>query len=426
MRKKYWISSAVIILLVVLTTMTLLKKENNNQPAKAEAAFPIGLWVSPPVDQITTERYQEMKEAGITFVTGFSEWQGGEEAQQKSLDLAADNNLKVIVRDPRINQLEQGDLSRMKEMIDPFKAHPAYMGHVFYDEPSRQQFELLTALKEEYEKHAPDGLAYLNLFPTYASVEQKGGTSLEYVQDYLSTFKPSILSYDHYPFLIKTSDNEIANITEDYFYNLELIRSETLKQHTPFWVFIQTLSFNRSHRDPTEDELRWQVFTSLAYGAKGIQYFTYWTPRPSGGETFGEGMIDLEGNKTKHYSEVQRLNKDVQAIGSQMLDWTSEGVIHYGFSPPLVAEPTESLDAINEITGDSAIVGGFSNDKGASAILVVNASYEKAAATTITVNSSFKKYTMWRSNESATNQLKNDIIELELGAGEGVWIQFEK
>ena len=26
-------------------------------------------------------------------------------------------------------------------------------------------------------------------------------------------------------------------------------------------------------RDPTEAQIRWQVFTSLAYGAKGVLYF---------------------------------------------------------------------------------------------------------------------------------------------------------
>ena len=33
-----------------------------------------------------------------------------------------------------------------------------------------------------------------------------------------------------------------------------------------------------SYRDPTEAELAWQVFHALAFGARGISYFTYWTP----------------------------------------------------------------------------------------------------------------------------------------------------
>ncbi|MEF2243678.1 beta-galactosidase [Paenibacillus sp. IITD108] len=426
MRKIYLISSFVIILLVVLAVMTLFKKDENNQTTTNNEVFPIGLWVSPPVDQITMERYKEIKDAGITFITGFAEWTGGEEAQKKSLDFAAANDLKVILRDPSINALGMDELEQMKDKITAYSSHPAYMGHVFYDEPSRQQFEWLTAMKDEYSKHAPNGLAYINLFPTYASVEQKGGTSVEYVQDYLQTFKPSVLSYDHYPFLKKTSEDESANITEDYYYNLELIRSEALKANTPFWLFIQTLDFNLTHRDPTEDELRWQIYTSLAYGAKGIQYFTYWTPKPGGSETFGKGIIDLEGNQTRHYGEVQRLNKEVQALGRQLLNLKSEGVIHHGFVPPLIAELKESFGPIEEIAGDPAVIGCFSDDKGQSSILVVNASYEKSSSTTISLKPNIKNITLWKNGEPQTSKVVGGKVELELIPGQGVWIQLGK
>ncbi len=42
----------------------------------------------------------------------------------------------------------------------------------------------------------------------------------------------------------------------------------------PFWTFVQTCSFNSGRRIPTEADILWQVNTALAYGAKGIQYFT--------------------------------------------------------------------------------------------------------------------------------------------------------
>eukprot|EP01050_Picozoa_sp_SAG11_P011400 SAG11_NODE_1206_length_5528_cov_20.313502_6_plen_49_part_00 len=30
--------------------------------------------------------------------------------------------------------------------------------------------------------------------------------------------------------------------------------------------------------DVSEAELRWQIYTSLAIGARGVLYFCYWTP----------------------------------------------------------------------------------------------------------------------------------------------------
>eukprot|EP01043_Picozoa_sp_COSAG02_P089606 COSAG02_NODE_26563_length_630_cov_1.013183_2_plen_44_part_01 len=32
------------------------------------------------------------------------------------------------------------------------------------------------------------------------------------------------------------------------------------------------------HSDPTEAQFRWQILTSLAYGARGVLYFCYFLP----------------------------------------------------------------------------------------------------------------------------------------------------
>ena len=42
------------------------------------------------------------------------------------------------------------------------------------------------------------------------------------------------------------------------------------------------------HSDQTDAQIRWQIFTSLAYGAKGVLYFCYWSPA-------GPGMFDRGG-----------------------------------------------------------------------------------------------------------------------------------
>ena len=54
----------------------------------------------------------------------------------------------------------------------------------------------------------------------------------------------------------------------------------------PFWNYFNTIPY-QGHRDPTYGELSWQVFTSLAFGAKGVLYFTYWDDPD--GQHFGNG-----------------------------------------------------------------------------------------------------------------------------------------
>ena len=49
------------------------------------------------------------------------------------------------------------------------------------------------------------------------------------------------------------------------------------------------------HSDPTEAQIRWQIFTSLAYGAKGVLYFCYFSPAGHGMFARGGGVIYPRG-----------------------------------------------------------------------------------------------------------------------------------
>ncbi|MDG0810454.1 hypothetical protein [Cohnella rhizosphaerae] len=133
-----------------------------------ERSFPIGMWVPPPASEISIERYKEIRDGGFTFVIGFREIEDGEETVFKALDCAEANGLKYLVSDPRVKNLALSELSEMGPLVAPYAAHPAYMGHLFFDEPGAEEFERLAALADSYYAHVPGGLAYVNLLPTYA------------------------------------------------------------------------------------------------------------------------------------------------------------------------------------------------------------------------------------------------------------------
>ena len=50
-----------------------------------------------------------------------------------------------------------------------------------------------------------------------------------------------------------------------------------MRHDVPFLLIVQAMPHG-PYRDPTEAELAWQVHHALAFGARGISYFTYWTP----------------------------------------------------------------------------------------------------------------------------------------------------
>ncbi|MCQ6557679.1 beta-galactosidase [Paenibacillus mendelii] len=388
--------------------------------------FPVGIWVTPPVDEISSERYREIREAGITFMSGFTEWTGGLDIIRKSLDMAQENGLKIIIADPRVRHAMARDTSMLPEILQEFSGHPAFMGHNVCDEPSIAQIAELADLAERYRMDLPDALPFVNLFPTYASEQQLGGTYADYLEQFMSCYKPEVLSYDHYPFLVAKHDDS-PDISPQYFYNLHLIREQALLHDVPFWLFIQTLSFNNTNRDPVEEEIRWQVYTSLAYGAKGIQYFTYWTPE-NGVETFGDAMIDRDGNKTRHYGEVQAVNRELHAIGPILLGLRSTGIRFHGFEPESIPVLTGTVAPIQALSGDPVIIGGFEDTQGKEKLIVVNQSFRQPAEISLTFRAEAGRYAaIWtKGSRTSVNIDSNGILALSLQPGEGKLLELEQ
>ena len=81
-------------------------------------------------------------------------------------------------------------------------------------------------------------------------------------------------------------------------------------------------------RVPTPDEMRFLVYTTLAYGAQGISYYVYCWPGHTG------GIANPDGTPTPIYAALKTLNRDFVAIASQLRLLRSIGVYHAGMLPP--------------------------------------------------------------------------------------------
>lgn len=122
-------------------------------------------------------------------------------------------------------------------------------------------------------------------------------------------------------------------LRKGYYQNLATIRHEALKANIPFWTYIQTTTWYEGGVLPTENELRWNVNTSLAYGAKGIQYFTGVVPYDSGGESFAGGLFNAQGERTDVYYFAQRANMYIQSVDHVLMNARSLGVVYAGGIP---------------------------------------------------------------------------------------------
>lgn len=278
-------------------------------------------WAGPAM---TDKTATQMAQAGWNLV-----WCG-----ENELDVTDRHGLRAQLQDPLLApaSLDNPEKKRQLEaLIDRVSRHPSLYSYFITDEPSATNFpglgRLVAYLREKDQAH----LAYINLFPTYASNEQLGnaGDKLTayqaHLREYLEKVKPALLSYDHYQFTSKGD-------SPDYFLNLALIRRAALASGLPFLNIVQAASWTPSMRVPNPDEMRFLVYTTLAYGAQGISYYVYCWPGHTG------GIANPDGSPTPLYGALALLNHDFLEIARELQPLKSLGVYHAGMIPP-GAEP---------------------------------------------------------------------------------------
>ena len=132
-----------------------------------------------------------------------------------------------------------------------------------------------------------------------------------------------MLSYDHYQF---TAEGD----AELYFLNLAIVREQHNAAGVPFLNIVQAASWpwDPAMRVPTGDEMRYLVYTTLAYGAQGISYYVYCYPGHTG------GIVLPDGTPTPIYHALKSLNREFVAIATELQPLASLGTYHAGMTPP--------------------------------------------------------------------------------------------
>ncbi len=332
--------------------------------------FPVSYWSGPPVAANRLETWQTVAAANFTFAAPGQGYKVAE--MKKMLDFCGQVGIKGLVVDRRIRlEMVAGEKWKdtLAEVARDYADHPALLGYYLRDEPGYAWFETLGTIQAEMLKNDPRHPPFINLFPTYASVRQLGTpTYADYLDKFLSTVKPRVLSYDHYCLLKGGRDRT------DYFENLELIRDYAARYDVPPWNIILSWS-HLGYRDPTDAEMRWQVYTSLAYGMKGILYFIYWTPDPAA-KPDRLAIVDSEGQPTKRYAIIRQLNGEIKTLGKLLLGLRSTGVYHTGPIPPGCRRAWDDLP-LQLPQQQPLVIGFFKDARGADYAMIVNRDHDK-------------------------------------------------
>ncbi len=247
----------------------------------------------------------------------------------------------------------QGPPNWIGESIPPEVAKtlandPAVLGFFVTDEPDNKNtvrgttFPQLRDRIAAYRAAAPNKLAWVNKL-------SGGGSTLT---QYMETLQPDFLSYDWYRWWWGESG---------WWLNLEVHRAAALKYDVPMMVWIEQhtdekLATARLPPPPgNAEKVRWSVYSSVAYGAKGIQWFI---ARP--------------------YQEIAALNAELTALGPTLIKLTSRNVFHTSDVPwegrRLPLSSWYSTDAKNLLIGEFT----RADEPNTSYLLIANKSIETA------------------------------------------------
>jgi hypothetical protein len=160
-----------------------------------------------------------------------------------------------------------------------------------------------------------------------------------YLDAYLSRFESDslpapVLSFDKYPFETPHADFRL------YFAQLAMMRDKAAQYSRshytiPFWSVIQAAPRRENvrsayHPSPTFRQVRWQAFVSIAYGARGI---LYWTLRPVDGEPsapgYGPSFLERDGSVNgAMYDSLSALNAELRGLGPTLMRLDPVTVFH--------------------------------------------------------------------------------------------------
>ena len=276
--------------------------------------FPIGFWNYAPDEQQDATSVKDWADAGMTLTLGPN--YGSDPASlarmRAILDAAAAADIRVILchQDGYWPHLtEVGETAYRRDFTTAVAAlgnHPAVVGFHVGDEPGTVEFPDACRAMQIQREIAPHLQPFLNLLPMYRGIESRIGYLDwdRYLDDYVAAAQPPLLCYDCYAQLNPEPDGETFEGFEMYFANLRTYREAACRHGLDFWTTLLSVGHFR-YRCPTEDDLRWQVSTAVAHGAKGLLWFFFYMRSPE--VNYRVAPIDEHGERTETFAWLSRV-----------------------------------------------------------------------------------------------------------------------
>ncbi len=329
---------------------------------------------------------------------------------------------------------------QLKSRFDEYAKHPSFVGILASDEPHAGKFPALKLAQDWFERNYPGKEFEVNLLPDYANGEQLTGIKgaeknyCKHVDDFVNIVRPKFLSYDYYPLMIDREKNEYY-IRSTYLKNLEIIAKKAKEQHVPFRVFLLTLGHWSCRTVTTYEEIAWQVYTAMAYGATGAQTFTYWTMlghKPNNPEHVTTALVGVNGELLPAWYAMREVISEVRSFEQAFLQFDWQKCLYClseeGRENPLFQELDRNTDDILQgVNTDADVVVGCFGRDGRRAYLVSNVSdpaYRLTAAIEIRFYGDYN-VTVYQNGKKYVAVTDGNRLLLSVRSGSGAFVVLE-
>jgi hypothetical protein len=308
------------------------------------------------------------------------------------------------------------------------KDNPLVWGWYIKDEPKRDVFENMAKRVAAFQARDPNHPSFINM------------SSRMDLDTYFEIVNPPVLSYDYYQWWWGTSMQ---------FAYLDQNRQAAIKYGVPLVVFVEATADSRwrtgdpdaSYLPDNEAKLRQSVYTAVAYGVKGIQWFkdSFIFEHAADGTLLPQ--LQQSGE------DIKKINEELEALGPILIKLQSTGV--YNTAPAVLRMDTMpkklKVDARGVIhvspaalrtdilpknlwvqTKDDNLTLGLFEDSDTRYVMVVNRDITKSNIVRLDFKGTVNKLSRFdRQQGQWVEEPAKNTINLELKAGDGELLKVE-
>lgn len=353
--------------------------------------MPILSWHSIDLVSSSVDAFMELKSCGYTHSLS-TIWSDEDPVTRynadllaKALDHAEEAGVKVLAGCYELNTDTENTVRR-------FKDHPAVVGWHLKDEPVMAEYPGLAELAKKIKAIDKDNFVYINLRPSDATEEQMGAPDYAtYINEYVRQVPIDFLSFDKYPCQL---DKDGKLYVLDFWYdNLQIFANLSKQLNKDFWAFASGIKFEPEQATPTIETLRIQMYTNLAYGAQGLQYFVY------------------QNTTSPTWAAVKQMNEEIQNFAKVFLDAKVTSVTHTGKNIPTNTKRFEKApDVIKKFeTGDAGAVVSVLEKGDRKFFVVVSRDINNKLPVTIEVDESVQQVTKKGTLKKVKGQVTEEV-----------------